>query len=107
MHVFPRYIAWIDQATFVPLQAKIYNKDNKLQKVMVAGNIKRVGSIHLPFTTVAKDLLREHTTILNVKEAKADTRPGRHPLSIKTRWAPPGKRIFKELLMGDGSVGRH
>lgn len=70
---FPRYIAWIDQATFVPLQAKIYNKDNKLQKVMVAGNIKQVGSIHLPFTTVAKDLLREHTTILSVKEAKADT----------------------------------
>lgn len=70
---FPRYIAWIDQATFIPLQAKIYNKDNKLQKVVVMGGIKKVGSIHIPFTTVAKDLLRNHTTILAVKEAKTDT----------------------------------
>ena len=70
---FPRYMAWVDRETFVPLQVKTYNKDNKLQKVTVAGDVRKVGSVHLPFNMVTKDLLRDHTTVLGVREAGADT----------------------------------
>ncbi|ADK86175.1 hypothetical protein Deba_2821 [Desulfarculus baarsii DSM 2075] len=70
---YPKYVAWIDQQSLVPLQVKVYNKDNKLQKVLVAGDVRKVGGIYLPFTTVGKDLLRDHSTIVSVKEAKTDT----------------------------------
>ena len=65
-------MAWIDIETLVPRQIKVYNKDNKLQKVMVAGDIKKVGDIYLPFKTLVKDFIRDHTTIMIIKEAKTD-----------------------------------
>jgi hypothetical protein len=70
---YPRRISWIDQQTFIPLQVKIYNQDNKLARVLVAGDIRPVGSIHLPFKSVAKDLQADHTTILEVVKAEADS----------------------------------
>lgn len=70
---FPKRISWIDQQTFIPLQVKIYNQDNKLARVLVAGDIRPVGPLHLPFKTVAKDLAADHTTILEVVKAEADT----------------------------------
>ncbi len=69
---YPRYVAWIDIETLVPRQIKVYNKDNKLQKVMVAGDIRKVGDIYVPFKTVVKDFIRDHTTLLIIKEAKTD-----------------------------------
>ncbi|KJS33413.1 MAG: hypothetical protein VR64_01015 [Desulfatitalea sp. BRH_c12] len=70
---FPRRISWIDQQTFVPLQIKIYNKDNKLARVVVAGDVRALGGIYIPFKTVAKDLLQNHTTILEVVRAEVDS----------------------------------
>jgi hypothetical protein len=70
---FPKRISWIDQQTFIPLQVKIYNQDNKLARVLVAGDIRAVGNIHLPFKTVAKDLTADHTTILEVVNALVDS----------------------------------
>jgi hypothetical protein len=70
---FPKRITWFDQETFIPLQMKIYNRDNKLQRVVVAGDVRPVGAIHLPFKTVAKDLLENHTTILEVVRAEVDS----------------------------------
>ncbi|WP_319408025.1 outer membrane lipoprotein-sorting protein [uncultured Desulfosarcina sp.] len=70
---FPKRIAWFDQKTFIPLQIKVYNRDNKLQRVIVAGDVRPVGVIHLPFKTVAKDLLEDHTTILEVVQAEVDS----------------------------------
>lgn len=69
---FPKYMVWIDQETFVPVQVKVYNKDNKLQKVMAAGDIQKVDDVYIPYKTVVKDFLRDHTTIMVVKEAKAN-----------------------------------
>jgi len=70
---FPKRISWIDQQTFIPVQVKIYNQDNKLARVLVAGDIRAVGNIHLPFKTVAKDLPADHTTVLEVVKAEADS----------------------------------
>ena len=70
---FPKHISWIDQETFIPVQVKVYGRDNQLERVMVAGNIEAVGNIHIPFKTVSKDLKRDHTTILKVVSAQADT----------------------------------
>jgi hypothetical protein len=70
---FPKRITWFDQETFIPLQVKVYNRDNTLQRVLVAGDIRPVGTIHLPYKTVARDLLENHTTILEVLDARADT----------------------------------
>jgi hypothetical protein len=69
----PRRISWIDQETFVPLQVKVYNKDNKLDRVIVTGDIRAIGGIHIPFKTVAKNLLQDHTTILDVVRADVDS----------------------------------
>ena len=70
---FPKRIAWFDQKTFIPLQMKIYNRDNKLQRVIVAGDVRPLGGIHIPFKTVARDLLENHTTILEIVRADVDS----------------------------------
>ncbi len=70
---FPKHISWIDQKTFVPLQVKVYGRDNQLEKVLAAGDIRPVGTIHIPYKTVSKDLKRNHTTILEAKSAQVDT----------------------------------
>ncbi|WP_319524310.1 outer membrane lipoprotein-sorting protein [uncultured Desulfosarcina sp.] len=70
---FPKRIAWFDQENFIPLQIKVYNRDNKLQRVIVAGDVRTIGGIHLPFKTVAKDLIEDHTTILEIVKAEVDS----------------------------------
>jgi hypothetical protein len=70
---FPKRTTWFDQQTFIPLQIKVYNRDNKLQRVLVTGDVRTVGNIHLPFKTVAKDLIENHTTILEIVRAKVDS----------------------------------
>jgi hypothetical protein len=70
---FPKHISWIDQETFVPLQVKVYGRDNQLEKVAAAGDIRPAKRIHVPYKTVSKDLKRNHTTILEVKSAQVDT----------------------------------
>lgn len=70
---FPKRIYWFDQQTFLPLQIKVYNRDNKLQRVIVAGDVQAIGGIHLPFKTVARDLLEDHTTILEIARAEVDS----------------------------------
>lgn len=70
---FPKRIAWFDHQTFIPLQIKVYNRDNKLQRVLVAGDVRPIGGIHLPFKTVAKDLIEDHTTILEIVRAEVDS----------------------------------
>ncbi|BBO71558.1 hypothetical protein DSCA_54880 [Desulfosarcina alkanivorans] len=70
---FPKRIVWFDQETFIPLQVKVYNRDNKLQRVIVAGDVRPMGGIHIPFKSVARDLLENHTTILEVIRADVDS----------------------------------
>ncbi len=70
---YPKRVIWIDRQTFVPLQVKVYNRDNKLEIIMASGNIDKVGTIFLPFKTVAKNLQQNHTTILEVVHAQADS----------------------------------
>ena len=69
---FPKRISWIDQETFLPLKVKVYNQDNKLEIIMAAGDIKKIGDIFVPFKTVAKNLQQDHTTILDVVRAQVD-----------------------------------
>lgn len=70
---FPRKTSWIDQETLIPLQIKVYNRDNALERVVVAGDIQTIKGIHIPFKTVAKNLLQDHTTLLQVIRADIDT----------------------------------
>ena len=70
---FPKRIAWFDQKTFIPVQMKVYNRDNKLQRVIVAGDVRPIGGIHIPFKTVARDLIENHTTILEIVRADVDS----------------------------------
>ncbi|MBU0970642.1 MAG: outer membrane lipoprotein-sorting protein [Proteobacteria bacterium] len=70
---FPRRTSWIDQETFIPVQIKVYNRDNKLARVLAAGDIRAVKNIHLPFKTVSKNLVENHTTLLEVVRAEVDS----------------------------------
>ncbi len=69
---YPRRTSWIDKERFVPVQVKVYNRDNKLEKVIVAGDIRNINGIHIPFKTVSKNLVQNHTTILEVVRAEVD-----------------------------------
>ena len=69
---FPRRTAWIDQKTFVPVRVKVYNRDNKLERILAAGDIRTIKGINIPFKTVSKNLLQNHTTILQVVRAQVD-----------------------------------
>ncbi len=70
---FPRKVSWIDCKTFVPVRVKVYNRDNKLERVLAAGDIRKIGNINIAFKTVAKNLIQDHTTILQVVRAQVDT----------------------------------
>jgi outer membrane lipoprotein-sorting protein len=70
---YPKRVTWVDKENFVPVQAKVYNRDNKLALVMVAGDIRNISGIYIPFKIVAKDLIKDHTTILQVSKAEVNT----------------------------------
>ena len=90
---FPKHISWIDQETFVPVQVKVYGRDNQLERVMAAGDIQPVGDIHIPFKTVSKNLKRDHTTILKVISAQANTGLDIHEFN-KARMGETWKETF-------------
>ena len=78
---FPKHTTWLDRETFVPVQIKAYGRDNQLERVIVAGKIQKVGNIHIPFKTVAKNMKRNHLTILDVSRAEANV--GLDPLDFR------------------------
>lgn len=77
---FPKRIIWVARDTFVPVQVKVYNQDNQLNRVIVAGDIKAIGGINIPYKTVVKDMKTDHTTILEVQ--RADVNTGIDPLGF-------------------------
>lgn len=69
----PKQISWIDKKTLVPLQIKFFGKEGSLERVIVAGDVKNVSGINIPYKTVAKDLKANHSTIIEVSDVKIDT----------------------------------
>jgi hypothetical protein len=90
---FPRRVSWIDRQTLVPLQVKVYNTDNKLARVIVTADVRAIGGIHIPFKTVAKDLLQDHTTIVDVIRADVDSGID-EPAFDKERMGDPWQETF-------------
>ena len=85
---YPRRIIWVDKETYVPLQTKVYDRDNKLDLIGVAGNIQNVGGIHVPFKSVVKSLKNNHMTILEVSRADVDTGIDELPFNKDTMGEP-------------------
>lgn len=70
---YPRQLSWIDRENFVPLQVRFFGRDGSLERVIVAGDVRKTGGIHIPFKIVAKDLKASHTTEITLTEAVANT----------------------------------
>ncbi|WP_084156066.1 outer membrane lipoprotein-sorting protein [Desulforegula conservatrix] len=70
---YPKQISWIDKNSFVPLQVKFFGKEGTLERVLVAGDIKNVKGINVPFKTAAKDLRANHSTLIEVSDVKVDS----------------------------------
>lgn len=66
---FPKHIALVDAKSLIPVQITVYGKDNAIQKVLAAGDIREIGGIHIPFKWVAKNMKPDHTTIIEVVDA--------------------------------------
>jgi predicted RND superfamily exporter protein len=69
---FPKRISLVDMKTFVPLQTKIYNRDNKLELVIAAGDVRFMDGINIPFKTVVKNMIENHTTVFEIARASVN-----------------------------------
>ncbi|MDY0163053.1 outer membrane lipoprotein-sorting protein [Desulfobotulus sp.] len=70
---YPKQLSWIDKENFVPLQVRFFGRDGSLERVIVAGDVRKIQNIHIPFKVVAKDLKARHTTEITLTDALVDT----------------------------------
>ena len=70
---YPRQISWIDKESYLPVQVRFFGRDGSLQRVIVAGEIQRIEDVHIPFRTVARDLIANHTTVIEIRDARVNT----------------------------------
>lgn len=69
---FPRHTVWVDKESRIPMQVVLTGRDNRTARIMVSGDIRKIGGIHIPFKVVSRDVKGNHTTILDVTEALVD-----------------------------------
>lgn len=67
---FSRHLVIIDKSTFVPVASKGYNRAGRVIKTMRAKEIRRVGSVHVPYRVTVTDISQRHRTTMKVTTAK-------------------------------------
>jgi len=86
---YSRHLIIIDKATFVPIASKGYNRAGRVVKTMKAGNIRKIGSVHVPWSVMVTDITKRHRTTMKVSFA-AEQRSSRGYFNknrLKMRWS--------------------
>jgi outer membrane lipoprotein-sorting protein len=70
---YSKLVMEVDKQTFIPMSVKMYNKSNKLFKVMTNTKVESIDGYPTPKHIEMKDVLRDHTTVMNLDTGEHDT----------------------------------
>lgn len=65
-------ISWIDKETFVPVKVEMYDKQEKLLKVLKVEDLRQIQSYWTPVKTVLTNVQEDHATRLTIKKIVFD-----------------------------------
>ena len=86
---FSKHLLVIEKATFVPLLSKGYNRSGRVIKTMKAVDVRKIGSVHVPYSVTVTDIVKRHRTVMKVQSA-AERRSSRGYFNknrLKMRWS--------------------
>ena len=66
----PRRIVWLAKDNFITQRGEYYNKQNTLQRVLECEDIKQIDGIWTTGKMTMKNIITNHTTILEVKDVR-------------------------------------
>lgn len=68
---YKNHIVTIDKERLIPLEVKMFTKDNRLSKIIKMDDIRKISEkIYTPFKTVVIDTEKRHQTIISIEDAK-------------------------------------
>jgi len=72
---YSKYLAIVDPTNFVMVEARVFNKQGRLARIMKSSDVRLIsGKYHVPFTAEVKDLIANHKTIIKISRIKANVR---------------------------------
>lgn len=69
---YGRVVQWVRKDISMPVQVEFYDKTDKLQKLLTAEGIEKIGTYWTARKTTMRDLPKKHSTIMEIVDQKND-----------------------------------
>ncbi len=69
---YSKRVSYVDKERMVPLKMELFDKDGKLLKIMIMGNVKNIQGHWTPLSTSMENVQEKHKTIITITKIVYD-----------------------------------